>query len=74
MSRHNTCVRCNAGMPSHRVCNLCEECIQDEWMNDHDDGGDEEADDDCVCDECDGDGMSWDGLSDCNHCDGTGKI
>jgi RecJ-like exonuclease len=72
MSQPNICTRCNAVMPSHRVCNLCEECYAEEWRNDHDDGDDE--DNEYVCGECDGDGLSFDGLSDCEHCDGTGKI
>lgn len=34
-----SCIRCNAGMPAHRVNDLCEECFAEE------DGEEEEYDD-----------------------------
>lgn len=55
MSRYNNCIRCNAGMPSWRVNNLCEECYAEERQGDYEY---DPTDDDIpgLCPHCNGTG------------------
>jgi DnaJ-class molecular chaperone len=71
MTTPNTCIRCGAGVPSHRVNSLCEECYAEEWQSDFD----WEADADSTCEECGGSGEVQDDdvtTRECPNCGGTG--
>lgn len=75
MTTPNSCSRCNAGMPSHRVNNLCEECYAEEWDGDYDDECDEEYEE--VCPDCGGARIVPDNgtnMGECETCNGTGVM
>lgn len=71
---HKSCSRCNAGMPSFRVNNLCEECYAEEWDGDYDGEIDEDNEPIGSCEECGSDLFAFedededDGEGVCDEC------
>lgn len=65
---HRNCSRCNAGMPSHRVNDLCEECYAEEWDGDYDAEADEADGNYGSCDNCGSDLTGDDYGELCDQC------